>query len=203
MRGASSATAASLTSLTRCRAPRSRRSSPRARVVLLAHPPRSGPWPAPAPVAASPARGGRFARLAGRAVDVRAVQLTRPARRRHGPAASSRCGWNTSPPGEERTLLTIGRSLVGRQNLELVLRGERPTPGPLGHLRIGTLPSSIRHPTKIFDPGRPVHTGHLACHLRGVSIPSLGSLIVRGRVPQPWLTEGYRELGRWDLRHTR
>jgi len=51
------------------------------------------------------------------------------------------------------------------------------------------LPSNIRNPTRIFDPGRPVHTGHLACHLQGISIPALGSLIVRRRVPQPRLSQ--------------
>ena len=45
------------------RSPRSRRVSPRARAVLPGHPPRSESWPAPAPVAVSPAQGGRSARL--------------------------------------------------------------------------------------------------------------------------------------------
>jgi len=40
-------------------------------------PPRTGPWPVPAPVAPSP--GGRSAQLAGRAACVRAAPLTRPA----------------------------------------------------------------------------------------------------------------------------
>jgi len=59
----SSAIAVSVRASTSARCPRSRRASPRARAVLPAHPPRSGSWPAPPPVAVSPAQGGRSAQL--------------------------------------------------------------------------------------------------------------------------------------------
>ena len=49
IRGAMAAIASSVTDSTRPRCPRPRRSSPRAPAVLTGLPPRSGPWPAPAP----------------------------------------------------------------------------------------------------------------------------------------------------------
>src|ERR1019366_7604704 len=82
-----------------------------------------------------------------------------------------------------------GRSVVGREHLQLVLRGERPPTGPLEHLRIRPSTSSTIHPTRIFDPGRPVEHTQRCCHLGEVSIPALGSLNVRGRLPQPRLAE--------------
>jgi hypothetical protein len=49
--------------ISRAQAPRSRRSSPRARAVLPAPPPRSGPWPAPAPTVACSSRAMRSSRV--------------------------------------------------------------------------------------------------------------------------------------------
>jgi hypothetical protein len=72
-------------------------------------------------------------------------------------------------PTQQRTLLTIGRGVVGGQHLQLVLRRERPPPGTLRHLRVGPLSSSTIHPTRIFDPGRSDQRAHLARHLGGSS----------------------------------
>jgi hypothetical protein len=53
----------------------------------------------------------------------------------------------------QRTRITGSTPL---HHLQFVLRGKRPPPSPLRNLRIGTLPSSARHPSRIFDPGRSV-----------------------------------------------
>jgi hypothetical protein len=86
---------------------------------------------------------------AGRAAYVRAERPAQPVRRRRGPAATARCGWSTGPPDATTHLLTIGGGVVGGQDLQLVLRGEHPAPGTLGHLRVGTFRSSTTtaHPT--------------------------------------------------------
>ena len=164
-RGASSAIAVSVTASTSARCPRSRRASPRARAVLPAHPPRSGPWPAPAPVAASRPPGGRSARP--RVAPLTAARRGQPGQRAGvaGPPPLHDVAGVQALPAQQRALLPIRGGVVGGQDLQLVLRGERPPPGPLGHLRIGTFRSSSRHPTRIFDPGRSDQRGHLARHL--------------------------------------
>ncbi len=83
-------------------------------------------------------------------------------------------------PAQHRTLLTVGRRVVGRQHRQLVLRGESPASGPLRHLRIWTFSTSAIHPPRICDPGRTVEHRHGHRHIGEVSIPALGSLIVRG-----------------------
>ena len=85
---------------------------------------------------------------------------------------------------QQRTLLTVGCRVVGGQNVQLVLRGKPPSPSPRGHLRIETFPSSARHPPRIYRG-----------HVGEVSIPALGSLIIRGRVPQPRLAERVPRIG--------
>src|SRR5207302_11322217 len=60
-------------------------------------------------------------------------------------------------PAQQRTLLTLGGRVIRREDLQLVLRGKRPPPSPRGHLRIGTFPSSARHPPQNLRsraPGR-------------------------------------------------
>jgi hypothetical protein len=79
--------------------------------------------------------------------------------------------------------------VVSGQDLQLVLRGEPPPPDPLGDLRVGTSRSSTRHPPRICDPGRPVDPGHGHRHVGESPSPALGSLTIRGRVPQPRLTD--------------
>jgi len=95
---------------------------------------------------------------------------------------------------QHRTLLTAGGSLIGCEDLQLVLRGERPPPGPLRHLGVRTLHIIINHQNRILDHNRGVEHSRSHRHLREVSIPALGSLIVRERVPHTRLTD--RGLGR-------
>ena len=48
---------------------------------------------------------------------------------------------------------------------------------------------------------RPVERSHSHCHLREVSIPALGPLIIRGAAPQPRLADrppGSRESQKWE-----
>src|SRR2546421_10629511 len=137
-------TAASVTALTRTRAPRSRRSSPRGRAVLPAPPPRSGPWPTPAPTVVSPAPAGRYGHHAHPAAADPAARTTRPTRPHPGPDATPQYGWNTSPPGAAAHP-SHPRRVIRREDLQLVLRGKRPPPRPRGHLRIRTFPASARH----------------------------------------------------------
>ena len=177
--GASSAIAVSVTASTSARCPRSRRASPRARAVLPAHPPRSGPWPAPAPVAAS--------QLAKRAIcssrGSRRLTATRRGQR------GQRAGVTGPPPlhdvagvqaltAQQGTLLAVGGGVVGGQDLQLVLRGERAPPGPLGHLRVRPLRPGIltRHlpGPRIIHPGLWHQPGHLARHLGEAPSPPSG-----------------------------
>ena len=44
-------------------------------------------------------------------------------------------------PTQQRTLAAIGSGVVGGQDLQLVLRSERPAPGTLGHLGVGAFRS--------------------------------------------------------------
>ena len=118
---------------------------------LTAHPPRTVPWPAAAPTGPSHAAAAGSAYPESHAAAGRGKRPTRPAPRRLGPRASSRCGWDTSPAPQQRTLLTIQRSVVGGEDGELVLRGARAPTRPLGNLRSGR-----RVPTSSTGPGSPI-----------------------------------------------
>src|SRR5664279_5106500 len=77
----------------------------------------------------------------------------------------------------------------------------RPTRA-FGHLRVRPCRASAIHRTRIFDPGPSVKPGQADRHVGEVSIPTLGSMIVRGRVPQPRLAER-GDAGEWRRCPTR
>src|ERR1700741_2505808 len=189
MRPASWATAWSVMASTSARCPRSRRASPRAHAVLPAHPPRGGPWPAPAPTGASRPQGGRSSRP--RVTALAAARHRQPGQR----ARITRLAPLHDMAGvqalaaQQRPLRPLRGGVVLGQDLQLVLGRERPPLRPLGHLGIATFRSSVIHPPRVYDPGRSKQRAHLACHSGNLSIPALGSLIVSGRVPQVSLTE--------------
>jgi hypothetical protein len=112
-----------------------------------------------------------------------------PARPRHGPGAFHDMAGIQTLPAQQRTLLTIRRRVVSGHNLQLVLRSKRPPTGPLRDLRGRDVP--FQQPGTAQDPRSRALGRAWARSLsrRGVSIPALGSLIVRGRVPQPRLAE--------------
>jgi hypothetical protein len=119
-----------------------------------------------------------------------------PAHPCRGPSATPRYGWDTGPPGVAVHPVRHRCRVVGGEDLQLVLRGERTPPGPLGDLRVGTSRSSTSHPPGICDPGRSVEPGHGHCHV-GSLHPRPRVTIVRG-VPQLRLAERRRCAWRAD-----
>lgn len=101
---------------------------------------------------------------------------------------------------QQRALLTLGRSFIGRQDLQLVLGGERPPLRPLGHLRIGTLRTIAIHPTRIIDPYRGGQCGHLACHLGETLHPRPRVTNYQGASASPKVG---REGGQWHTEDVR
>jgi len=82
-----------------------------------------------------------------------------------------------------------------------------PAHGDHDYVRHGTtsgsgrcLPAPSTGPGSIFDPGPSRKRGQGNRHIGEVSIPALGSLIVRGQVPQPRLTERANVCGRFRAR---
>ena len=96
---------------------------------------------------------------------------------------------------QQRPLRPLRGGVVLGQDLQLVLGRERPPLRLLGHLGIAMFRSSVIHPPRVYDPGRPKQCGHLASHSGNLSIPALGSLIVSGRLPQMRLAEKGNRVG--------
>ena len=72
---------------------------------------------------------------------------------------------------QHRALLTSWRRVIISHHVQLVLRGETPPAGPLGHLRIRALLRLAGHPSSIAGHQGTVEHGH--GHLRDYSIPAL------------------------------
>ena len=123
----------------------------------------------------SPAKQ-RSVRRAGRGVYGHEVRPTRPTRRRHGPAATPRCGWSTGPRDAAGHPSRHRRRVVGGQDLQLVLRGERAPTGALGHLRVRPLrPGTPGHPPAQDHRSRSLdQPGQLACHVGEAPSPPSG-----------------------------
>ncbi len=189
---ANSVTAASVTSSTRHRAPRLGDRLQERVQSCPAHPPRNGPWTSSCSSrglsasswAIGSACGSR--RLRPRGAD------NRPARPRPGPAATPRCGCCPGLAAQEGAVLAILRFVVGGQDVQLVLRGERAPPGPFGHLRVRSPRRLVGHPTSIAGTGRRNQSGRRVGHERGSPSPPSGSAILREQVPRPTLTERAR-----------
>src|SRR5690349_14331803 len=75
-------------------------------------------------------------------------------------------------PAQHRALLTGRRRVVLGHHVQLVLRGESPPSGLLGHLRIRALLPLAGHPSSTAGHHGTVERGH--GHLRDISIPALG-----------------------------
>ena len=149
--------------------------NPRAPEVLTGHPPRSGTWPAPAPAWLSPWSAGRSARPAGQPPGGPGAASARPAPGVPGaPPLGDQAGVQALT-AQDRAFLPVRRRLVGREDLLLVRRGERPPPRPLGHLGIRAPPAVISHRTSIgAEPW--------SLSSQGISVPALEPLINKGRV---------------------
>jgi hypothetical protein len=129
------------------------------------------PWPAPASAVPAPRAAPRSAR---------------PARPRHGPAATPRCGWSTSPPGTDRARLNRLRRVVGGQDVQLVPGGETAPPRSLGHFRVRVGRPAISHHSGIGNSQHPVEG---RCRVVISPSPPSGSAITGRRVAHDSLAE--------------
>src|SRR5450631_3250643 len=126
------------------RCPRSRRASPRAPQVFPGPPPRSGTWPAPAPAWLSPWSAGRSARPADPPPGGPAAASARPGPGVTGPPPPGDQAGVQALAAQDRALLPARCRVIRGEDLLLVLRGERPPPGPPGHLRVGPSRLAVR-----------------------------------------------------------
>ena len=174
--------------------PAGKRSEP---AVLPALPPRSGPWPAPAPAGPSPCCSRAICASRGSGAGRPRAGPGLPAPRRPGPAAIPRCGWIQALPAQDRALFPGSRRIIGGQDLELVLRGEVRRAPARAPPDLGVPPSSATRPASAVTGPR--SSGH--SHLRGVSIPALGeSVITEGRVPHAAWQRGLAPIRKWFRR---
>ena len=171
-------TALSVIASTSARNPCSRRESPRARAVLPGRPPRRGSWP-------TPSQALIVGFKSGDPFGLRVTPLTPAGAARPTSAPTSRAlrhsvMWLEYKPSRRSTApFTVRRCVVIGQHLQLVLRGERPSPGAFGHLGIRTPRCIVSHPTRIFHPGRTSQRRQHGCHFRASPSPPSRSLIVR------------------------
>jgi hypothetical protein len=107
------------------------------------------------------------------------------------PSLADQAGIQAVPP-QDRALLAVGRRIIGGQDLLLVLSGERPPAGPLGHLRIRASLPLASHPSSIA--GHLGTAGHGRSHLGKLSPspPSGSQKLLKGRVPHDSLADRVR-----------
>lgn len=78
--------------------------------------------------------------------------------------------WHADHVGGNGMLQSTGGGVVGGQDRQLVLCGERASVGPLGYLRVRTCGTSVIHWPRISDPGPSVECGQADRHI-GESLP--------------------------------